>query len=264
MNAFPYSPEQSDLTHPKYRADIDGLRAIAVLSVVGYHAFPNWIKGGFVGVDIFFVISGYLISGIIIGNLENGTFSFAEFYARRVKRIFPALILVMAACYSFGWMTLLPDEFKQLGKHIAAGAGFVSNLFFWQEAGYFDHAAQTKPLLHLWSLGVEEQFYIIWPLLLFLAWKRKFNFLSLAISIATISFAFSVKISYGDINQAFYSPVSRFWELMTGGILAYMNLHKIQLWKQTLQPAVGVLGNDNSARRPAELMRNAQSVLGAL
>ncbi len=150
--------------HPKYRPDIDGLRAIAILSVVGFHAFPEWVKGGFVGVDIFFVISGFLISSIIFGNLEKNTFNYYDFYARRIRRIFPALILVLVASYAAGWYLLLPDEFKQLGKHIAAGAGFVSNLVLWNEAGYFDKASYTKPLLHLWSLGIEEQFYIFWPL----------------------------------------------------------------------------------------------------
>jgi peptidoglycan/LPS O-acetylase OafA/YrhL len=156
-------------SHPKYRPDIDGLRAVAVLSVVAFHAFPAWMKGGFIGVDVFFVISGFLISTIIFENLDRGTFSFAEFYARRIKRIFPALLLVLIASFAFGWFALLADEFKQLGKHIAAGAGFVSNLVLWSEAGYFDNSAETKPLLHLWSLGIEEQFYIIWPFVLWFA-----------------------------------------------------------------------------------------------
>jgi peptidoglycan/LPS O-acetylase OafA/YrhL len=178
------------LTHPKYRADIDGLRAIAVLSVVCFHAFPVRLKGGFIGVDIFFVISGYLISTIIFDNLERDSFSFVEFYSRRIKRIFPALLLVLIACLAFGWFALLADEYKQLGKHIAAGAGFVSNFVFWNESGYFDNAAETKPLLHLWTLGIEEQFYIIWPLLLWAAWKRKFNLLTITLVIAIISFLF--------------------------------------------------------------------------
>jgi peptidoglycan/LPS O-acetylase OafA/YrhL len=164
-------------THPKYRPDIDGLRAIAVLSVIGFHAFPEWIKGGFIGVDIFFVISGYLISTIIIENLKNDSFSFVDFYSRRIRRIFPALLLVLIASYAVGWFTLLAEEYAQLGKHIAAGAGFVSNLVLWNESGYFDAASDTKPLLHLWSLGVEEQFYVIWPLLMWITWKRKLNFL---------------------------------------------------------------------------------------
>ena len=142
--------------HPKYRPDIDGLRAIAVLSVVAFHAFPEWISGGFIGVDIFFVISGYLISSILFESLDAGRFKLYEFYARRVLRIFPALILVLVSCFAFGWVTLLTDEFMQLGKHISAGAGFVSNLVFWNEAGYFDNSTDTKPLLHLWSLGIEE------------------------------------------------------------------------------------------------------------
>jgi peptidoglycan/LPS O-acetylase OafA/YrhL len=154
------------MEHPKYRPDIDGLRAVAVLSVVAFHAFPAWIKGGFTGVDVFFVISGFLISTIIFENLNRGTFSFGQFYARRIKRIFPALLLVLIASFSFGWFALLSDEYKQLGKHIAAGAGFTSNLLLWREAGYFDNSSDTKPLLHLWSLGIEEQFYIVWPFIL--------------------------------------------------------------------------------------------------
>src|SRR5690606_36651006 len=118
-----------------YRPDIDGLRAIAVLSVVTFHAFPTWIKGGFIGVDVFFVISGFLISTIIFESLDKGTFSFAEFYVRRIRRIFPALILVLSACLAFGWMVLIADELNQLGKHIVGGALFASNFVLWSEAG---------------------------------------------------------------------------------------------------------------------------------
>jgi peptidoglycan/LPS O-acetylase OafA/YrhL len=235
MNGSPAAIGLTHLGHPQPRADIDGLRGIAVLSVMGFHAFPDSVTGGFVGVDIFFVISGFLISGIIMGNLERGTFSFAEFYARRVRRIFPALILVMAACFVFGWLVLFADEYKQLGKHILASAGFVSNLIFWQEAGYFDHAGQTKPLLHLWSLGIEEQFYIVWPLLLYLAWRRRLGFLLLVVSLTVASFAFSVGTSYGDMTQAFYSPIARFWELLAGCLLAWFALHK----KDRLQCCAG-------------------------
>jgi len=217
---------KTHLSHPKYRPDIDGLRAIAVLSVVFYHAFPSWIRGGFIGVDIFFVISGFLISTILFENLDRGTFSFAEFYARRIKRIFPALIIVLVACFTFGWFALLADEFKQLGKHIAGGTGFVSNLILWNEAGYFDNAAETKPLLHLWSLGIEEQFYIVWPLLLWLSWKRKFNLFSITIVIAAISFWLNVKGIKKDAIATFYSPQTRFWELMSGSLLAWLTLYK--------------------------------------
>lgn len=229
--------------HPKYRPDIDGLRAIAILSVVGFHAFPEWVKGGFVGVDIFFVISGFLISSIIFGNLEKNTFNYYDFYARRIKRIFPALILVLVASYAAGWYLLLPDEFKQLGKHIAAGAGFVSNLVLWNEAGYFDKASYTKPLLHLWSLGIEEQFYIFWPLLLGLVWKYRLNFLAITILIAAASFAVNVFTVSSDQVADFYSPLSRFWELMIGGMLAYLTLHKPHhLPKDTnLQSMLGLL-----------------------
>lgn len=236
---------QQHLSHPKYRADIDGLRAIAILSVIGFHAFPDWVRGGFVGVDIFFVISGYLISTIIFGNLERDSFSYAEFYARRVKRIFPALILVLVSCLVIGWQVMDAVEFRQLGKHAASGAGFVSNFSFWLESGYFDSDAKTKPLLHLWSLGIEEQFYIIWPLLLGLVWKRKWNFLTLTLLIAVASFAVNIfSVSENQVS-AFYSPLSRFWELMTGGILAYITLHKPHYI---------------SHRKPA--IRNWQSVVG--
>lgn len=149
-----------------YRSDIDGLRAVAVISVVLFHASATVLPGGFVGVDIFFVISGYLISKIILGDLQAGEFSFADFYRRRILRLFPALIVVLLASWGIGWAVLLADEYRELGKHMAAGAGFISNFAFWQESGYFDKAAETKPLLHLWSLAIEEQFYLFWPLLL--------------------------------------------------------------------------------------------------
>jgi len=231
------------LTHPKYRADIDGLRAIAVLSVVGFHAFPDWIFGGFIGVDIFFVISGFLISGIIFGNLENNSFSYVEFYVRRIKRIFPALILVLVLSFAFGWYVLLPDEFQQLAKHEAAGSGFISNFILWFESGYFDNSANTKPLLHLWSLAIEEQFYIMWPLLLGLVWKHKWNFLTLTVSIAIISFVLNIYTINNNPIAAFYSPLSRFWELMIGGILAYLTLHKPQHLPQrpNWQSAIGLI-----------------------
>ena len=214
------------LSHPKYRPDIDGLRAVAVLSVVAFHAFPAWMRGGFIGVDIFFVISGFLISIIIFENLDKGTFSFVEFYARRIKRIFPALLLVLIASFAFGWFALLADENKQLGKHIAAGAGFISNFVFWGEAGYFDNSAETKPLLHLWSLGIEEQFYIIWPFVLWLARKRKFNLLTLTILVTFVSFYLNLKGIKKDAVATFYSPQTRFWEFLAGSLLAWFALYK--------------------------------------
>lgn len=154
------------LAHLKYRVDIDGLRAFAVVSVILFHAFPNFLPGGFVGVDVFFVISGYLITGIIARNIALGRFSFVEFYERRIRRIFPALIVVLVVTIFFGWHTQLLHEFKQLGKHVAAASVFMSNLLLYGESGYFDTVAETKPLLHLWSLSIEEQFYLIFPFIL--------------------------------------------------------------------------------------------------
>jgi peptidoglycan/LPS O-acetylase OafA/YrhL len=230
--SLPAPSEQTQPIHPKYRADIDGLRAIAVLSVVGFHAFPFWIKGGFIGVDIFFVISGFLISTIIFDSLERKCFSFIDFYTRRINRIFPALLLILAGSLVLGWFVLLPDAYKQLGKHITGGAGFISNFVLWNENGYFDNAAASKPLLHLWSLGIEEQFYIAWPLLLAFVWKRKWSFVAVTAIIAAVSFAFNIYLINIDAAAAFYLPSSRFWELMIGGMLAYIGLHKPSLNKQ--------------------------------
>ena len=220
------SVTHAELTHPKYRADIDGLRAIAVLSVVSFHALPEWIKGGFIGVDVFFVISGFLISTIIFENLQSDSFSFSLFYSRRIKRIFPALIIVLATCLFFGWLSLLPAEYKQLGKHVASGAGFISNFILLHESGYFDSLADTKPLLHLWSLGIEEQFYIFWPLLLWAAWRKKINWLVMTAAIAVISFALNVLTIHTYPTATFYLPLTRFWELLIGSLLAYFSLYK--------------------------------------
>lgn len=215
--------------HPKYRPDIDGLRAIAVGSVVIFHAFPEWFAGGFIGVDIFFVISGFLISLIIFNNLEHGRFSIADFYVRRVKRIFPALMTVMTLCLVAGWVLLFADEYKQLGKHLFGGTTFISNFLFWRESGYFDNSAETKPLLHLWSLAIEEQFYLFWPLLLAFVWKRRWGFLGIMGVIGALSFAVNLYLIGYDQTAAFYSPLARFWELMVGGALAYINLHRQDL-----------------------------------
>jgi peptidoglycan/LPS O-acetylase OafA/YrhL len=221
-------------SHPIYRPDIDGLRAIAVLTVVAYHAFPHWLRGGFIGVDIFFAISGFLISTIIFQNLERGTFSFADFYSRRVRRIFPALIAVFAACFAFGWYVLLPHEFKQLGQHIAGGAAFISNFLLWQESGYFDNLSDTKPLLHLWSLGIEEQFYILWPLLLWAAHKLKLNSLVLILTIGALSFSLNIYQVRANEIATFYSPQTRIWELLIGAGLAYLLLYPPQQMQKAL------------------------------
>jgi len=214
------------LNHSKYRPDIDGLRAIAVLAVLAFHAFPGSFKGGFIGVDVFFVISGYLISTIIFEELDRGNFRPSNFYARRIKRLFPALILVMTACLAFSSFLLLADEFNQFGKHIAAGSSFISNFVFWNESGYFDNAVDTKPLLHLWSLGIEEQFYLVWPLFLWFSWKQKFSLFLLIVLIASASFVLNIIEIKTDIVAAFYSPQTRFWELLSGSLLAWLIHYK--------------------------------------
>lgn len=251
----------------RYRPDIDGLRAIAVLSVVGFHAFPSVLVGGFVGVDIFFVISGYLISEIIIGQLERGSFNFAGFYTRRIKRIFPALLLVLLAVLLLGWFTLFAGEYRQLGKHVAGGAAFLSNLVLWRESGYFDNEAATKPLLHLWSLGVEEQFYIFWPLILWQGSKRNLNLLMLTAIIAVASFGLNVAEVGGHPAAAFYSPLARFWELMLGAMLAYATLHEKHGIGLLRQDAAGPLGADGDPERvygPSKGLRLMASCLGLL
>lgn len=211
----------------KYRSDIDGLRAIAVLSVVGFHAFG--VMGGFVGVDIFFVISGFLISTIIFENLEKKSFSFINFYQRRIRRIFPSLIFVLTCCLVFGWFVLYSDEYEQLGKHIAAGAAFFSNIVLWQESGYFDVIAEKKLLLHLWSLAIEEQFYFVWPIFVCILWKFRTNFLWGVLVVLGLSFGLNIWLIGIDSIATFYSPLTRFWELIAGGCLAYIALYRSSL-----------------------------------
>lgn len=221
------------MAHPTYRPDIDGLRAVAVLLVVFHHAFPQVLKGGFIGVDVFFVISGFLISTIIFQSLEQGAFSFLDFYKRRVKRIFPALSLVLIASFVCGWFVLLPADYKQLGKHMAAGAAFVSNFAFWSESGYFDSGSKLKPLLHLWSLGIEEQYYIFWPFIVLYAWKRKISLFKVCLVLLALSFAINIFTAKNNAVAAFYSPMSRFWELLIGSVLAYTSLQTAKIPKST-------------------------------
>lgn len=203
-----------------YRSDIDGLRAIAILTVVAFHAFPDVFPGGFIGVDVFFVISGFLITSILQQDIQAGRWSLASFYARRVLRIFPALVLVLLACLIAGWHTLLAQEYMQLGKHLGLGAAFLSNIGLWWEAGYFDKASEAKPLLHLWSLAIEEQFYIVWPLLLWLILRSRRSAARSVATLAVVSLLLSIWWVWSDRTQAFYSPVSRAWELLAGAWLA--------------------------------------------
>jgi peptidoglycan/LPS O-acetylase OafA/YrhL len=212
----------------KYRSDIDGLRAVAVLGVVIYHAFPHALPGGFTGVDIFFVISGYLISGILYKGHNAGNFSFKEFYARRIRRLFPALITVLLLCMGYGWIVLLPDEFRQLGKHVAAGTLFIQNLVFWQESGYFDTAANLKPLLHLWSLAVEEQFYIFFPPLLLLIWKRKWPLVAIMGMLMIATFILNLVMSVQNSTADFFLTPYRAWEFLGGSLLAWWHEERVK------------------------------------
>jgi peptidoglycan/LPS O-acetylase OafA/YrhL len=213
-----------DTTPIAYRPDIDGLRAVAVASVVAYHAAPALAPGGYIGVDVFFVISGFLISTIIMRERAAGHFSLAGFYGRRIRRLFPALIVVLAATLAIGWYFLLPHEFAALGKHVAAGAAYFLNFTLKGEAGYFDAAADTKPLLHLWSLAVEEQFYIVWPLLLLLIRDRRHLAIALVV-ITGVSFALGMNAIGRNQASAFYLPQNRVWELSLGALLAFAALN---------------------------------------
>jgi peptidoglycan/LPS O-acetylase OafA/YrhL len=206
-----------------YRRDIDGLRAIAIVSVVGFHAFPEYPNGGFAGVDIFFVISGYLISGILMNELQAERFSILGFYARRCRRILPALIVLLAAVLVAGWFLLSPIEYAETGQEVLAAAVFASNMLMLQQIGYFDINATAKPLLHLWSLGIEEQFYLIWPLLLGVAHGRRWN---LGAVIGILLLASFGSMLWFPAAQAFYLLPARFWELLLGGALAYLERYQ--------------------------------------
>lgn len=219
---------------PQYRPDIDGLRAIAVLAVVAHHAMPDAFRAGFVGVDIFFVISGYLITSIILTQLRDGRFSFGDFYARRVRRIFPALILVLLATFAMGWWWMTPLDLKTLGKHLLAASLFLSNVVFWREAGYFDDASSVKPLLHLWSLAIEEQFYIAWPLALWALHRWRTNALRWILVLLIASWAFNLVLVRQDPTAAYYHPLGRSWELMVGALLAAMHVYQTG-WRGVLR-----------------------------
>jgi peptidoglycan/LPS O-acetylase OafA/YrhL len=205
-----------------YLPDIDGLRAVAVLTVIAFHAFPEWVAGGFVGVDIFFVISGFLITKLIQDGLHKNNFSISDFYASRVRRLLPSLILVLLACQIFGWFALLADEYKLLGKHITATAFFIPNWVIWSESGYFDYAANTKPLLHLWSLGVEEQYYLFWPLTLCLVFKYKLNAIRITFILLLGSLLLNLLMVEKFASATFFLPFTRMWELLSGSVLALL------------------------------------------
>jgi peptidoglycan/LPS O-acetylase OafA/YrhL len=212
-----------------YRPDIDGLRALAVVAVVAFHGFPEYVAGGFVGVDVFFVISGFLISGIILDEARLDVFSLRSFYSRRIRRLFPALLLVLFVSLVASWWLLLPADMVRLGKQLAASAAFVSNFYLWFQSGYFSPDARTFPLLHLWSLGVEEQFYIAWPLIIIGLRRTPDRIIFAIVLIAVLSFGFNVAF-IDDPEADFYSPLTRAWELMLGASLAWLRRRDGMVW----------------------------------
>lgn len=204
------------------------MRAIAVLPVLIFHAFPNLIPGGFFGVDVFFVISGYLISGIIFRGLLSGTFSYKTFYEKRIKRIIPNLFLVLSFVAVLGYFFLLSDEYKNLGRHIYSSAAFIQNFRLLSDVGYFTEDALRQPLLHLWSLAIEEQFYIIFPIICTLIWRFKKSATLIGASIILITLSsFTACMLVQDRNFNFYFPLTRFWELGAGICLAYIESYSI-------------------------------------
>ncbi|MEI6799366.1 MAG: acyltransferase family protein [Pseudomonadota bacterium] len=206
----------------KYRPEIDGLRAIAVLPVILFHAGFSTFSGGFVGVDVFFVISGFLITSIIVKDVEAGTFSFWDFYERRARRILPALFLVMLCCIPFAWMWMLPMELKAFSTSVVSVCLFVTNVLFWRQSGYFDAAAELKPLLHTWSLAVEEQFYIIFPIAILLLWRfGRRNVISSIALVVILSLALSQYASNHYPSANFYLLPTRAWELMAGALCSF-------------------------------------------
>ena len=209
-----------------YRAEITGLRTIAVIPVILFHAGFESFRGGYIGVDVFFVISGYLITTVIVDDIEHNRFSIASFYERRVRRIFPALFFVMCTCIPFAWMWMLPSQMKDFSQSLIFVSLSISNIFFWQaskENGYFSIAIQETPLLHTWSLAVEEQYYLLFPIFLVLAWRfRKHRVFWMIVGFAGISFALS---EWGWRNSAtanFYLAPTRVWELLAGSIVAFV------------------------------------------
>lgn len=206
----------------EYRREIDGLRALAVLPVILFHGGFETFGGGFVGVDVFFVISGYLITAMILAEKENDTFSLLCFYERRARRILPALFLVIFACLPFAWLWMLPNELKSFSQSVVAVSIFASNIEFLRTSGYFDAAAELKPLLHTWSLAVEEQYYVLFPLCLLLTWRLgKPWILAMLAVIATVSLATAQWGSVANPSAAFYLLPTRGWELLVGAFVAF-------------------------------------------
>jgi peptidoglycan/LPS O-acetylase OafA/YrhL len=227
-----------------YRKEIDGLRALAVLPVILFHAGFELFSGGFIGVDVFFVISGYLITTIILAELEQGKFSLINFYERRARRILPALFLVMFVCIPFAWFWLLPSDMKDFSQSLVAVSFFASNILFWRESGYFDAAAELKPLLHTWSLAVEEQYYVLFPLFLMLFWKLGKRWILLTLGLAFLaSLALAQWAAYAKPSAAFYLLPTRGWELLIGAFTAfYLSQPKRKEFGKTAGEVGGCLG----------------------
>lgn len=205
-----------------YRREVDGLRAIAVLPVILFHAGFGLFSGGFVGVDVFFVISGYLITSIILTEMREGKFTIIAFYERRARRILPALFVVMLACVPFAWLWMLPGELRDFSRSLVAVSVFASNVLFWRESGYFDTATELKPLLHTWSLALEEQYYLLFPIFLLLTWRLgKRWILGILVALAFISFAAAMWSAPDNPGAAFYLLPTRFWELLVGAFIAF-------------------------------------------
>jgi peptidoglycan/LPS O-acetylase OafA/YrhL len=227
----------------KYRAEIDGLRALAVLPVILFHAGFEWFGGGFVGVDVFFVISGYLITTIIISELAEGKFSLINFYERRARRILPALFFVIFACLPFAWLWLVPSDLKDFGQSLIAVSTFSSNILFWLESGYFDAAAELKPLLHTWSLAVEEQYYIIFPIFLILTWRLGLNWILALLLIAfVISLGAAQWGAYNSPSATFYLLPTRGWELLIGVFVAFYLKYSAHLKSHFINQVLSLFG----------------------
>lgn len=211
----------------KYRREIDGLRTIAVVPVILFHAGLSVFGGGYVGVDVFFVISGFLITRLIVEELDAGTFTILKFYERRARRILPALAVVMLACIPFAWIWMLPLQFTEFVNSLIAVSLFASNMLFWKESGYFDSVADEKPLLHTWSLAVEEQYYLLFPIMLLLFWRfgRKNTFIVVG-AIAIASLALSEVASRISPSANFYWLPTRAWELLMGSLCAYVMISR--------------------------------------
>ena len=227
----------------EYRTEIDGLRALAVLPVILFHAGFEWFSGGFVGVDIFFVISGYLITTIIISEMAEGKFSIINFYERRARRILPALFFVMAACLPFAWLWLTPSDLEDFGQSLVAVSTFSSNILFWRESGYFDTAAELKPLLHTWSLAVEEQYYILFPIFIILTWRLGLKWVLILLSIVfLVSLGAAQWSAYNAPDAAFYLLPTRGWELLVGVFAAFYLKYNTYLKSHSINQALSLLG----------------------